>query len=367
VAQAMRAFVDDTESGGDLHFPRWLSEKERLRQRIASLIGAQPQCVSLTPSTSFGFNIAAMLMHRRGIRTVACLDSEFPSTTVPFLNQGLTLRVVKAKADGSYSVEALLAAASTPNTAVAVSLVQFASGYRLDIDSVAQHCREKQIPLALNAAQALGQVPVHFDRWRADFLAAPSHKWMMSGYGLALLCIAEHWLDEPLPMAGWLSVPPDGLWDPFHGASRRATETGFEASGVALRSDASTLETGGGAWIQMAAMHAALDVLDSVGIEEVQRHNLQLQHHLRAELRRRGFVPNAPDHDMTMSGICGIGVQGNPDDVVRELLREAQVVTTARQCVVRVATHVFNTLEDVDRLVAAIDRLRIAPASRSLG
>ncbi len=361
VAEAMQAFGTETTAQGDLGFGRWLHEKERLRARLARMVQCAPESLALTPSTSFGFNIAAQMLWARGIRRVVSVSTEFPSTTVPFLHQGMTLEVISSAADGSYQTEQLLAAASRPQTAIAISVVQFASGYRLDIDTIAAHCRAKSIPLVLNAAQALGQVPLRFDTWQADFLAAPSHKWMMAGYGLGLLCIHPKWRERPLPFAGWLSVPLEGLWNPFYGAQKVATTAGFEAQGIDTRRDASSLETGGGAFIQIMAMQAALDLHETIGIDTTHAHNLQLQRRLREGLHSRGFVANAPDDAQTLSGICGIQVEGGADSAVQRLLKEAQVVTTARQGVLRVATHVFNHETDIDTLLWAIDRLGLRP------
>jgi selenocysteine lyase/cysteine desulfurase len=63
-----------------------------------------------------------------------------------------------------------------------------------------------------------------------------------------------------------------------------------------------------------------------------------------------------------MSGICVIPVQGTPLEVVRALLREAKVATTARGGGLRLSTHVFNDESDLERLFAAFEKVGVRPA-----
>jgi len=362
VADALRAHLDETVARGDLGYPRWIAFKEAVRARAARFIGAEAKELAFTPSTSFGFHVIAELLRARGVEEVLTLEAEFPSTTLPLLHRGLTLRGVRARPDGSFPLDDL-AAALTPRTrAVALSVVQYASGFRVDLAGLAQLCRDRGLTLALNAAQALGQVPVDVKALGASFLAATSHKWLMGGYGTGLLYIRQDWLDStPLPLGGWLSVELAELWKPFSGATRVDDATGFTAKGTRFRADAASLEAGGGSWLGFFALDAALELHERVGVPVTLAHNLRLQQQLRAGLRARGFVPNAPDAAAHGSGICVVPVQGAPEDAVRALIREAGVVTTPRGGGLRISTHVFNDESDVERLLAAVDRLRVRP------
>jgi selenocysteine lyase/cysteine desulfurase len=106
---------------------------------------------------------------------------------------------------------------------------------------------------------------------------------------------------------------------------------------------------------------AALALHEAVGKEATLAQVVRLQLKLRERLRSAGFVPNTPDDPSTVSGICVIPVQGPPLEVVRTLLREANVATTARGGGVRISTHVYNDEGDLDRLLHALTRLGIKP------
>ena len=69
---------------------------------VYRFIGATPQELAFTPSTSFGFHVIAQMLKARGISEVLTLETEFPSTTLPMLYDGLALRAVRMRADGTY-------------------------------------------------------------------------------------------------------------------------------------------------------------------------------------------------------------------------------------------------------------------------
>jgi cysteine desulfurase / selenocysteine lyase len=223
-------------------------------------------------------------------------------------------------------------------------------------------CHARGLTFIINAAQGLGHVPLDVKKLGAHFLAATSHKWFMGGYGTGVLFIDQRWLDEvALPFGGWLSVKPEEQFQPWMHATRVDDATGFTATGTKFRKDASALEAGGGAWVGLYAVDAALALHEAVGVETTLAHVIALQLKLRSQLRSAGFVPSTPDDPATLSGICVIPVEGAPLEVVRSLLRDAQVATTSRGGGVRISTHVYNDESDVDRLMHALARLGIKP------
>ncbi|MDX2012104.1 MAG: aminotransferase class V-fold PLP-dependent enzyme [Myxococcaceae bacterium] len=361
VAEAMERVITASRERGDLDFPRWLAQRDAVRERLARFVGTTADTVAFTPSTSFGFHVVAQCLKARGHTEVLTLEHEFPSTTVPLLHAGLTVRGVRRRPDGSYPLADLEAALRPSTKAIAVSVVQFNSGYRVDLAGLSRLCRDRGLVLCLNGAQAIGHVPLDVTAAGASFLAMPSHKWLGAGYGTGMLVVAREFHDV-LPMAGWLSVPSELLWQAFPGVTRVDDAAGFVASAPTTRRDASALEGGGASWVGWHGLEAALEVHERVGGETTLAHVQALQVQLRAGLRARGFVPNAPDDASMSSGICVVPVSGAAEDVVRALLREAKVVTTPRGGGVRLSTHVFNTAEDVDRALWAFDRLGVRPA-----
>ncbi len=365
VEKAIAEHYREGVESGDLHFPAWLKRREEVRQAFARFIGASPQEVAFTASTSYGVYTVGQYLLRRGIREVVTLEGEFPTTTLPLLNQGLTLRVVRPQRDGAYRAEDIEAAIGAETGAVIASAVQFASGFRLDLKRVSELCRARGLLFAVNGAQTLGQLPLKVDEVQADFLCGTSHKWMFAGYGIGLLYVRREILEstEP-PIGSWLSVENPMAMNNLSGAAvtgRSEDARWFEARGTKFRREASALEIGVGSLGVLFGLGEALAIHESVGLETTERHIAGLQRQLRKGLRERGFSPNAPDDPAMGSGICVVPVSGEPLAVVRELLKKG-VVLTPRGVGVRISTHVFNTAEDVDKLFWALDDAGVKPA-----
>ncbi len=362
VYEAMNGYLRETIESGDLRYPAWARLKDEVRARLARFIGATPQEVGFTPSTSFGFHVIAQMLKARGITEVLTLETEFPSTTLPMLYDGLRLRGVRVRADGTYALNDLEAALTPKTGAIAVSAVQYASGFRIDLNAVSALCRARGLTFIINAAQGVGHVPLDVHALGAHFLAATSHKWFMAGYGTGMLFIDRRWLDEvPLPLGGWLSVEPHEQFLPWVNAQVVEDRTGFTATGTKFRKETSALEAGGGGWVGLYGVNAALALHEAVTPQVTFARVVELQSMLRARLRSAGFVPTTVDDPATLSGICVIPVQGTALEVVRTLLREAKVATTARGGGLRLSTHVYNDETDLDRLMSALERLGVKP------
>ena len=361
VSKAVEEHLRDTVENGDLSYGKWLDLKEKLRGRLARFIGAETSEIGFIPSTSMGFSVIASLLKSKGITEVLTLEGEFPSTTLPLLHKGLTLKVVKRRPDGSYPIEDIEAAVTPVTGAIAISAVQYASGYRADLPQVAAMCKLSGLKLAINAAQALGQMPINVATLGADFLCAPSHKWLMGGYGLGVFYARREWHDPAgWPFGGWLSVADADLFNPFTGAERFDDGAGFLARGTRLKAEPASLEVGSPAWSTVFAVDAAMGIHEKVGITTTRAHVVKLQTKLRADLRTRGYEPNSPDDVPHLSGICTIGVNGDPNAAVRALA-EKGVVTTARGGGVRISTHVFNDEEDLEKLFHALAAAGVKP------
>jgi len=361
VADAAKEHLEDMVQNGDLHWSQWLKQKEDLRKRLARFIGGKVEEVAFTQSTSAGFSIVGRLLKARGIDTVVTLEGEFPATTIPLLHSGLRLRVVRPRPDGSYPVSDIEAALGPETGAIAVSAVMFASGYRINLAQLASMCRVKGLPLALNVAQALGQIPLDVGRLGIDFLCGTSHKWMFGGYGTGIFWSKEDW-HEPshYPLAGWLSVRDDQLWDAFPGSPRPVGGQSFPVTQVQIREEPRAVEAGGSQHTSILTLSSALEIHEQLTIDSTRAHIVRLQAKLREGLRSRGFVPNAPDAPEVSSGICVVPVEGSPNDAARALLNQS-VVTTARGGGLRISTHVYNDEGDLDRLFRALEMAGVKP------
>lgn len=351
---------------GDVGVEAWVKRRDDTRKRFAKFIGAKVEEVAFTTSTSVGVHLTGQFLLQHGVREVVTLEGEFPTSTLPLLHLGLRLRVVKARPDGTYHLDDVADAIGRRTGAFVASAVQYASGFRLDLEAAGRLCRSRKLFFVVNGAQALGQVPIDVVKARADFLCGTSHKWMMAGFGAGMFYVSSRVLKaSKLPVASWLSVEHPFAMNNLAGATVRGRASKrrpwFEAKGAKFRKDAAALELGVSSFGVIFGLEAALGIHEGVGVERTLRHNLGLQRLLRSRLRERGFVPNLPDDPGVGSGSCVFPVAGDASAAVRELQRKS-VVVTPRGGGLRVSTHVFNSEEDVEQLLWALEQCGIRPA-----
>ena len=134
---------------------------------------------------------------------------EYPSNIYPWMNlasRGVGLRTVPSR-EGRVWVEDLAAAIDHTTRILTISHVEFASGFRNDLDALAGLCRERGVALFVDAIQGLGPLTIDVKRTPIDFLAADGHKWLLGPEGAGLLFVRREWIERLRPLGvGWHSV-----------------------------------------------------------------------------------------------------------------------------------------------------------------
>jgi selenocysteine lyase/cysteine desulfurase len=350
VVWALRQATDALSRRGSLEMEARLTEVAA-RERFGRLINVPPESIAFTKNVSDGFvTIAQGLEWRPGdnIVTAAC---EFPSNVYPWLNlaeQGVEIRF--AQGDGSRLPLAQLAALIDERTRlVSVSLVEFGTGMRNDVAAIARLAHQAGALCAVDGIQGLGVLRLDATAADLDFVSTGSVKWLMAGEHIGMLYVRPSILPKlRVARRGWKSFPT-----PFD----------FFNYGQPLREDAGRLEGGSNNWLSLVAVDAALALLESAGAEQIERRALGLADTLRAGLRAHGVEVVSPDASAERSQIVLFrwGVQDDAaaaTALVERLASESQVVLSARNGLVRVSPHFYNTTGDFERLYAGLERLR---------
>ena len=122
-----------------------------------------------------------------------------------------------ACASGGFTLEAVEAALGPRTRVLAVSWVQFLSGFRAPLAEMAELCRARGVILAVDAIQGVGALRLEFDALGLDFVASGGQKWMLGPQGSAFVAVSPRLQERLEPMRGWLNGPVD--WDDFGSAS----------------------------------------------------------------------------------------------------------------------------------------------------
>ena len=336
---AAAGYYEKMMRDGDVHWNRWLADREAVRHKIAAFINAEPEEIALTNNTSQGMNVIVDALEGRGEVISSAL--EFPVTTLPWMHRRIPVHRLPAN-EGEVSLEAIARAMSHTTGIIAFSHVQFSNGFRIDPAAVGEI--KGNHAFVLNASQSAGAFAIDVKRMKIDALCSTGHKWLLSGYGSGFVYLSRELLNESMSHSlGWLSVE-----DPFE----------MRNDEFRPRHDAAArVELGCPHFAAIFSLGASLDLINEVGIENIQARALELNRYLTSRLEENKCEVLSPLRTQEMRSAETLVRTDRPHEVVRQLFRRG-VIVTEKPDGVRVATHFFNNEDDVDRLIAGLDDIR---------
>jgi selenocysteine lyase/cysteine desulfurase len=337
--EAASGYYEKMMRDGDVHWNRWLADREAIRKKIAQFINAEPDEIGFTTNTSSGMNVIVDALEGRG--EVISSELEFPVTTLPWMNRRIPVRLLPA-VDGEVRIEDVASAMTDKTGIIALSHVQFSNGFRINPEEVGSV--KGNHGLVINAAQSAGVFEIDVKRMPIDALCATGHKWMLAGYGSGFVYLSRELQERSHPRSlGWLSVE-----DTF---ADRNNE-------IRPRHDAEArVELGCPHFAGIFALGAAVDLIAEIGIASIQSRALKLNRFLTSRLADDGWQVRSPlQNETTRSAETLVQVE-RPGEFVRHLFRRGVIVTEKPEGI-RVATHFFNDEADIERLIAGMNETR---------
>jgi len=342
VAEAMKEYIDKRMRGEAEPI-----DLEEGRLLFASLIGAGSREIAIIPNTSTGLNMVANMLKYHAEANIVTTDLEFPTVTYPWLRKGLKVDVRYVESlDGWIPIEGFEEAIDDDTVVVAISHVEYTSGFRNDLEAIAEIAHEHGALIMVDAIQSVGALRVDVKRSDIDFLAASTYKWILGPTGIGFMYIREELINrfEP-PFVGYAGVKPEvfetiDLWN-----NRE----------LILRDDAGRFEVSDPGMVNYVGAVAALKLLLKVGIDRIERRILRLTGTLIDELEDLGFWLQTPRDDKSRSGIVNFRTE-DPGGVV-SMLRSKGIRVSARAFGVRVSPHFYNTEDEIYTLIQALKDL----------
>lgn len=338
-AAAGREYYELSLRDGDVHWDEWLDQVEQTRRKLARFLNARPRNVAFVANASTGLGIAAHMLRGRG-RVLAVTD-EFPSCTLPFLQLGYEVDFVPTAGDGTVRRRDLAAACTAETAVLAVSFVQYKSGFRNDLAHLGELCREHDIAFVVDATQGFGAFPLDVRGTGIDFLSFSGYKWANAGYSIAGLCLSDRFVDpESFPLVGWRSLrePYSLLYDRLD-----------------LAETAAALEQGHPPFAGVFSLSASLDLIEQIGIRKISERIVELTGYLHECLDAAGIDVLSTRDAARLSGIT-MAAADDPAGAV-ERLGEQGILVSARGEGIRVSVHYYNNREDIDRFVEVLAAL----------
>lgn len=321
---------------------------QRLRRAIASLIGADTREIALTTGASTGLQVMAHDFPWQRGDEVVIAAGDFPLQYAVWkpMEQRAGARVVLAKQRGSFLSADDVIEAMTPRTrVVSVGHVRFDDGSVIDARRLAEACHAQGALLVLDISQSCGGMPVDVRALGADVAVSAGYKWLLSPYGTGFFWLNERALDLMLPGPFYWTGQAS---DTFAGLNFVTPEPSRDAKRWDSAETATELN------LNLAAMAAAIELVLRIGPETVRLHNAALIDALFERLPA-GYTPASP-RDAAARAPFGSFIAGDARRTTSayERLRAAGVIVSLRQGRIRVAPHLFNTIEQIDRLVEAL-------------
>lgn len=357
---AVRDAVTRTLDGYATRGMSWYAEetarRERLRESLARLIGADASHLALVANTSAGvLAVALCLPWKRGDRVVV-FDGEFPTNVTPWQQaarrEGLELVWLRAE-DFRLNRDAALVRLEDElrrgARLVAVSAVQFTTGQRMPLARIGALCKRYGAELFVDAIQAAGIVPLDVESMGIDYLTTGSHKWLMGPEGLAAFYAAPEAADRLHPnVAGWLSHQR-----PFAFLTDGPGELRYDRP---FQHGARMVEAGTPNTLGAAGLEASLADIQRLGVAHVLGHVQAWHDAVEPGLIERGFESARMDDASGRSGSLSVRPP-DPADAPAWLkaLAEAGIACAAPDGWLRLSPHWPNGLDEHVVLLEAID------------
>jgi selenocysteine lyase/cysteine desulfurase len=342
--RAVESQLKDVNENGSANFRSWLAVKEQARQLLANLLGARPEQVAFVRNTSDALSTVANGLAWKPGDNIVTFRREFPSNIYPWLRVrdafGVEVRMCEER-NGRIDPAEFEELVEGHTRVIAISHVQYASGFRSDLERLGRLARQHDALFVVDAIQALGVIPVDVDAELIDVAAGGGHKWLLSPEGVGYLYLSDRARERIQPtLVGWVSVqdPDDYLnfdQDRKHGAL--------------------AWETGTGPASLFYGFKASLELLSRFGVQNVANYLEELTDHLCEGLKSRNYEvvsSRAPGEKSQI--VCTAPHKGSSAMDLYIHLRERNIITAPRNDRLRISPHVYNTAAEVDEFIKAL-------------
>src|SRR5580693_2028601 len=337
-AKAMQSLAQDALEYGSEHYQKWMETYEGIRRSTASLINATPAEIAIVKNTSEGIATVASGMAWKPGDVVVAFEEEFPSNFYPW--KRLESRGVEVRWLSIFDDLDRIDHACKGARMLAISFVQYLSGYRVDLEKIGEICARHGCFFLVDAIQGLGAFPIDVRAAHIDALAADGHKWLLGPEGCGVLYIRKERQDEIEPVEfGWTNV---------------AKYYDYSSRDMALRPDAGRYECGTLNTIGCYGLRASIKFLLEVGIDNTAPAVQALGDRIWEGVTALGFETLGRRSPETGAGIVSFRKPGIESQAIVRKLREANIITAPRQGWVRCAPHFYIAPEEINQMLGEL-------------
>ncbi|APD13575.1 aminotransferase class V-fold PLP-dependent enzyme [Pandoraea pulmonicola] len=314
------------------------AEYARGRSLGASLVGAKQGHVAYVQNTSIGLSMVAAGVDWNAGDNVVVPAMEFPSNLLTWLQleaKGVEVRQVHV-ADGKVTADVLRSFIDAKTRVVALSHVQYYNGYRVDLATIGELCRDCDALLVVDGTQSIGALEVDIESCGVDVLVVASHKWMLGPVGTGFMAFSDRAMERVRPsLVGWLSVR-----EPF--AFHRTLD---------FLDTAERYEPGSENSVGIFGLTQRFATIGQIGMHLIERRILTLVDFLRDKATSAGLEVANPLKGRERSGIVLLRHPSCRAEDAHEALVKHNILTSVRSGAIRVSPHFHNTFDELEQVV----------------
>jgi selenocysteine lyase/cysteine desulfurase len=334
-AEAMKWLADDCLEYGSLHYDRWMAVYDGLRKATARLVNGRPEDVAIVKNTSEGISTVATGFDWRPGDKMVAFREEFPANYYPWKrleDKGVHVEWLSCEDPLDRIDEAARGARM-----LAISYVQFLSGYRSPIEAIGEICRRNRCFFLVDAIQGLGAYPLDVERCSIDALAADGHKWLTGPEGCGILYINQQLREHVEPVEfGWTNV---------------AKYADYASRDMKLREDAGRYECGTLNTIGCFGLQAAIEFLLEVGVGVITPVLDLLSDRIACGVQAKGYELLGARQPGATSGIVSFRKEGVDARQIVSDLKTKGILAAPRAGWVRTSPHFYVRPDEIDRML----------------
>ncbi|HVL88816.1 MAG TPA: aminotransferase class V-fold PLP-dependent enzyme [Actinomycetota bacterium] len=342
---AIDRFMDAWESKASAErvwFDDVIPEMRRLESMAASIIGADPPDVALSPSVTTAIaSLASALSFDEPKNEIVLSRREFPTDSLAWLaheGRGAAVVWVDGSEAGDYT-----AAISDRTAAVTASRVSYLDGAVTDAAAICAAAREAGALSVIDDFHGAGIVPVDVGELGCDALVFGPYKYLFGTSNVGILYVRPDVAKRLRPtITGWFAQR-----DFF----------AFDGSRIDWPHSAQRFALGTPAALSIFASAAGMSIVLDVGVARIRERSLELTGYLIERADECGLAVRTPREPARRGGLVAVEV---PDSKrVLDSLLDRGIIVDERHGALRICPHFFNSEDDIDALFDALAALGI--------
>ncbi|MCP4705175.1 MAG: aminotransferase class V-fold PLP-dependent enzyme [candidate division Zixibacteria bacterium] len=322
------------------------ADLKKIRRLGAKMLDARVDEVGFGLNTGYGINLAAQGLPLKKGDEVLISEVEFPANVYPWLalkEKGIKVKFIKAT-NKNFDIGNFENAITKKSRVLSLSMVQFFNGYKNDLKTIGEICRKNNLYFVVDGIQGCGVEPISVKKCNIDIFSSGGQKWLLGQLGSGIFYIRKDLQNKmSQPLTSWQGVD----WDLDFSNLFCYDKKPFDS--------ARRFEFGTYPYAQVHALAQSLELITSLGVSNIRKHNYELLDILISFLKSNmNFQINSHLRNIFRSSILAFSC--NNTKLLYEKLRKNNIFCSFREGSIRISVHLFNNESDIRYLMTVLKK-----------